>query len=262
MKSIIYTLGYTSFCNSNNIIDVELMFNTLKKFKVNYLIDVRSIPFSKQFPQSNAGNLKAAGKHFNVRYVHMPELGAKAQSSEVFSKAGEIFVNNDVFPIPKSRRPENTELTADDLIVDFKKFIYDDTFKDGLNRIAKAYEQQFVLALMCSEKNPLDCHRYFLISRAIEERMGDLIEVHHIIKKQSGDITTITNKELDQMLQATVLKMEKIKKLNIDTIDLLGGYSVLDEYEGNTPDEQKFDLCYRFWNLMHGWKIDSPEQTD
>ena len=55
-KLKLYTIGYTLFQNGNTI-DIEKMLNTLKDFKVSHLIDVRSVPFSKQFPQCNADNL-------------------------------------------------------------------------------------------------------------------------------------------------------------------------------------------------------------
>ena len=73
----LYTLGYTLFQNGA-VIDIEKMFKTLKEFNVTHLIDVRSMPYSKQYPQCNAVNLKVAGKNFSIIYGHMPELGAKA----------------------------------------------------------------------------------------------------------------------------------------------------------------------------------------
>ena len=108
-KLKLYTLGYTLFQNGN-MIDIEKMLNTLKDFKVSHLVDVRSVPYSKQFPQCNADNLKLASKHFSISYGHMPELGAKASPmQDVFSKASDIFFE-DIFPISKSNRPEKTEL--------------------------------------------------------------------------------------------------------------------------------------------------------
>ena len=80
-KSKLYTLGYTLFQNGP-IIDIEKMFVYLKNLNVTHLIDVRSVPYSKQYPQCNADNLKAAGKHFSISYGHMPELGAKASPTQ------------------------------------------------------------------------------------------------------------------------------------------------------------------------------------
>ena len=251
-KKIIYTLGYTLFQTYSGI-DVESLFRTLRQFNVSYLVDVRSVPYSKQYPQCNADALRANGKLYQVPYAHMPELGAKADSTQdVFSKASDIFFD-DIFPIAKSKRPEKVELNGWEEIVDFRKFRKAEYFTDGLKRIETAYNKGFSLALMCSEKNPMDCHRYFLASKSIEQRFGDWISVEHIIRDETGLLTTISNSELDKRLEDLILKKNEIKKL-----DILGssffGPSRLDNYFGNTQEEKLKDFCDRYWNLMHGWK--------
>ena len=49
-KQKIYTVGYTLFCNRDGI-DLGKMFEVLQKYGVSYLTDIRSVPFSKQYPQ-------------------------------------------------------------------------------------------------------------------------------------------------------------------------------------------------------------------
>lgn len=83
-----------------NTIDIGTLFETLQKYDINFLVDVRSVPFSKQYPQCNADSMKIAGKDLGVPYMNMPEIGAKANSGqEVFSKASDIFFEQSVFPI-------------------------------------------------------------------------------------------------------------------------------------------------------------------
>jgi hypothetical protein len=119
------------------VIDIEKMFNTLREFNVSHLIDVRSKPYSKQYPQCNADNLKMAGKHFSISYIHVPELGAKASPmQDVFSKASNIFYE-DIFPITKSNRPENTELYANEEIVDFRNLEKTNIFQMELRELKK-----------------------------------------------------------------------------------------------------------------------------
>lgn len=121
-KKCIYTVGYTLF-QQGSTINVEKLFETLKMFEINFLVDVRSVPFSKQYPQCNADNMKIAGKKFCIPYINMPEIGAKASSQQdVFSRASDIFFENEVFPIAKSYRPEKTKLLGSEEIVDFHKF--------------------------------------------------------------------------------------------------------------------------------------------
>lgn len=251
-RKILYTIGYTIFQNENGF-NLEYMFNYLKEHNVSYLVDVRSVPFSKQYPQCNADNMKVAGKIYGVPYIHMPELGAKADASQnVFSKASDIFFD-DIFPIAKSNRPEKTELVATDEIVDFNKFRNSEYFKDGLKRIEKAYDNNYTLCLMCSESNPMDCHRYFLISKTIELKFGDWLEIEHIIKNDNGEFTTISNKKVNDLFIKNILNKDIVKKLDILSIPLFGT-SCLDNYFGDTQEDKICDFCDRYWNLIHGWK--------
>jgi hypothetical protein len=259
-KRKIFTLGYTLFQNGSNI-DIEGMLKTLQNFNVSHLVDVRSVPYSKQFPQCNANNLKVAAKHFSIFYGHMPELGAKATPmQDVFSKASDIFFE-DIFPISKSNRPEKTELYAHEEIVDFQKFRKDDYFFEGIKRIERAYENDYTLALMCSEKRPIDCHRFFFVSKKIEEMFGDWIEVRHITKNKNGEFETVSNAEINRELSELVLNKTEIKKLDALNSSFFEPAKI-DNYFGTTLQDKTIDFCDRYWNLLHGWKLNIQNQNN
>ena len=178
--------------------------------------------------------------------MNMPEIGAKANSKqEVFSKAADIFFEQEVFPIAKSYRPEKTELLGSDEIVDFRKFRHDEHFVSGLKRIEDAYDKNYTLCLMCSEKKPMVCHRYFLVSKALEQRYGDWLEVRHIVERSDGGICFISNSDLDKYLEKSICK---------NLLNPMFKDEILDNYFGKTEQEKLNDFCDRYWNLLHGWK--------
>ncbi len=283
-KKVIYTVGYTLF-DRNPYIGVNELLTTMHKFNIGYLIDVRSVPFSGQFPQYNADQLKqacrqysanhvdASGEQYKLKYAHMQELGAKARSDlDVFSKASDIFFEPAAFPVPKSNRPDHFELNEYDEIVDFRKFRNEEYFHEGLSRIKKAYSLDCTLCLMCSEKLPRDCHRYFLICHALTEMFGDWLEIKHIVKKPDGTIALASQRTIDEDLKNEICNKKVVKDsifknkpittsssngLGFDLLpsdeDLLSK-KILDKYVGNSEQEQIDDFCDRFWNLYHGWR--------
>jgi hypothetical protein len=252
-KMKLYTMGYTLFQNRDGI-NVDKMFKYLKNLNVTHLLDVRSQPYSKQFPECNYNNLKGISKNYLITYGHIPELGAKARpQQDVFTKASEIF-KDDIFPIPKSNRPDKIELFADEEIIDFKKFRGDDFFIDGIKRIQNAYEMNFTVTLMCSEKRPIDCHRFFLISKKVSEFFGDWIEIFHISIDKNDEIILLSNEEVEKELSREVFKKKEIIKLDVVQWPTDGSQPKIEKYLGITIDDKINDFCDRYWNLLHGWK--------
>lgn len=137
MKQAVYTVGYTLF-DARNKTGLTDLFNCLRLHRVDYLADVRAKPFSGQFPLFNAPQLKEAGRLFKIPYVPMPELGAlPGKARDIFSPACEIL-EEDVFPIAKSNRPDKRVLQGQNEIADFSKTKESAGFLEGLNRIKTA----------------------------------------------------------------------------------------------------------------------------
>ncbi|MBQ8708634.1 MAG: hypothetical protein IJ523_11150 [Succinivibrionaceae bacterium] len=189
----------------------------------------------------------------------MPEVGARINADrDVFSKASDIFFHN-IFPVASYYRPEKTQLLEGEEIVDFNKLRNDPYFLKGIERTETACEKEFTLCLMCCEKNPVDCHRYFLIGKTLNEKFGDWLEVLHIIRDNSG-ISATSNTELDNRLRDYILNKQEIRKLKLynNSMDLFeyteNPISSIDNYCGNNLSEKINDFCDRYWNIMHGWK--------
>jgi hypothetical protein len=73
-------------------------------------------------------------------------------------------------------RPRATNLYCDG-IADYEKMALEPDFLKGIDRVVSGAKEHTV-ALMCSEHNPLDCHRCLLVGRALFERH---VPVGHIL---------------------------------------------------------------------------------
>jgi|BioPla2DNA2_1021312.scaffolds.fasta_scaffold36164_2 uncharacterized protein (DUF488 family) len=171
---------------------VDKFIQLLKKYNIKYLIDVRSIPYSKHAPQFNAETLKLELKKNGIIYGYMgKELGA---------------------------RYDDPRLLFEDGRVDFNKVRKTEFFKHGIDRIIHGIKNGYEIAIMCTEKDPFECHRFGLVSHELS-RKG--VMVYHILE----DGSLINNKQLEEKLmlkyrpyynQITLMEPEKTNEEYIE----------------------------------------------
>ena len=156
MKSYsIQTIGYGNR-------QIEVFLNLLKQFQIEYLVDVRSHPFSRFNPAYRKAQLTEHLKLVGIKYVFMgKQLGGKPKDERLYT--GEKL--------------------------DYKRVKQSSDFKYGMSRLKDAIDQNLCLAVMCAELDPLNCHRYSLIGETLT---NDGIEVIHIGK----DGSSINHKDL------------------------------------------------------------------
>ncbi|WP_258393118.1 DUF488 domain-containing protein [Nanobdella aerobiophila] len=144
----IYTLGHSN----RNIKD---FIGILKENNMNILVDVRSLPGSKKYPEYNKENLEKTLKDHGIEYIHIKELGG-------FRKPNKNSKNS--FWINPSFRG-------------FADYMQSDEFKEGIKKLIDLAKNKRV-AIMCSEWNPYRCHR-----RLISDYLSIIydIRVIHII---------------------------------------------------------------------------------
>jgi uncharacterized protein (DUF488 family) len=159
-KPIIYTIGHSTH-------PIEHFLEILQAYSINCLIDVRSLAASSYNPQYNKEPLSNFLKIHGITYLHFAdEFGARQIDPELLDEEGKV----------------NFELVR-------KSW----NFKNGVERLWQGIEKGFNIALMCSECEPFDCHRYSMVSIALEK---DGFEVKHILKDKS----TKTNAQLESQL--------------------------------------------------------------
>ena len=155
-----YTIGH-----SNNTI--EQFIQLLDKHNINLIIDVRSYPYSKYVPHFNKEELEIKLREREISYIYMGDkLGGKYNDPDLLFSDGSV---------------------------DYAKVSQTIEFTEGIQNLIEEIKSDKIIAIMCSEKDPFDCHRFVLISHQLEKRS---ITVKHILG--NGDV--ILNDALEEKL--------------------------------------------------------------
>ena len=132
---------------------LEEFYEELTSFNIQYVIDVRSSPYSKWAPQYNQREIAQYLRNNNIVYAYMGNIiGGRPINNLCYDSEGHF---------------------------DYEKMAQESSFKKGLNRLVNANEKQFNVAVMCSESDPALCHRSKLIGRELYENYH--INMKHIV---------------------------------------------------------------------------------
>lgn len=167
----LFTIGHSNH-------SIEAFMRLLRLHGITALADVRSHPYSRYMPHFNQAALKPALLKAGIRYVFLGgELGA---------------------------RPSDTSCYVDGKAV-YEKIASTLAFAEGIQRILKGAEN-YSIALMCAEKDPLTCHRAILVCQRLCE--FDL-DINHILR--NGDLETHYSLE-ERLLELHGLKQPDFPK--------------------------------------------------
>ncbi|MCU0346093.1 MAG: DUF488 domain-containing protein [Saprospiraceae bacterium] len=196
-KPIIHTIGHSNLAADDFL-------HLLQAHGIDCVVDVRSTPASQYNPQYNKPALAEFLKENDIVYLHFgKEFGARHTNPKLQDETGKVDF-------------EKVQATAD--------------FRLGIERLRQGVDKGYFPALMCAEAEPLDCHRFSMISNRLEQ---EGFEVVHILK----DGVTATHDELEQ----TLLK-KFAKKLPQPTI-----------FEPEIGPKEQLQAAYRLHNQLVGW---------
>ncbi len=157
-RNQVYTIGHSTH-------SMECFTGLLKRYAIDVIVDVRSVPYSRYAEQFNQDELSRALAEQSIYYLYMGDsLGA---------------------------RHEEEELLFADGTVDFEKVQKTMKFQDGIVRILGGVVKGYRVAIMCSEKNPLECHRFSMISRNLAKKG---IRVVHILPDRAYSHEELENR--------------------------------------------------------------------
>jgi uncharacterized protein (DUF488 family) len=151
----VLTIGHSTM-------SIEAFLTNLQRVGVTAIADVRTSPFSRRFPHFSKDELRATLKEQGIKYVFLgKELGGRPRSERLYC----------------------------DGVADYEKMAVEPSFVNGLERVITG-SKEHTIALMCSEHNPLDCHRCLLVGRAL---VGRNVILDHIL--YSGQVVGQSNVE-------------------------------------------------------------------
>jgi uncharacterized protein (DUF488 family) len=154
----VLTIGHST-------LSYERFLSLLRNVSVTAVADVRSAPYSRQCPHFSRDELCAQLGSDGISYVFLgKELGG---------------------------RPSDPQLYFDG-VADYERMSRTGDFSKGLERVLEG-AKKYRIALMCSERDPLDCHRCLLVGRGLAQRG---IRVTHIL----GDGRVASHSEIEDKL--------------------------------------------------------------
>jgi uncharacterized protein (DUF488 family) len=119
---------------------------------IQHVVDVRSQPYSRRFPQFNIKELKARLPQAGIEYTFLGDhLGGRPKNPAFYDENGVLVV---------------------------ERFIESQEFLEGLDRLIEIAAAD-PTAVMCAEEDPGRCHRGTMLTPALESRG---FQVRHIRK--------------------------------------------------------------------------------
>lgn len=166
----VYTIGHSNHPS-------EVLLGLLDQYGIQVLVDVRSTPYSRHNPQYNRETIKATVEAHGIEYRYAADyLGGRPKDPALLRTADDP--------------PNDSNWGYPD--VNYGAVMRSEHYRRGIARLLELAATSPV-AVMCSEGNPLDCHRHHLIARSLVDPLvkvtSDDVRVVHI--KRDGTLETV-----------------------------------------------------------------------
>ncbi|MCV6605039.1 MAG: DUF488 domain-containing protein [Porticoccaceae bacterium] len=153
MAGALYSIGYATK-------PVDVFINQLRRYRIDAIADVRSVPYSKRFYEYHRETLKGILKAHGIHYVYLgEELGPRSKDDSHYSECGQI---------------------------QFKRLMTSSLFQEGIERLQYGLTKNMSIALLCAEKDAAQCHRSLLVGYYLRRELK--IDLNHI--SHEGELET------------------------------------------------------------------------
>lgn len=175
----------TVFTVGHSTLEIAAFVSLLKQHGIEAVADVRSSPYSQHNPQFNREALQVSLRAAGIQYVFLgDELGARRSESD-------CYVNGQA---------------------EYERISGTPAFKRGLQRLSEGATRLRV-ALVCAEKDPLECHRAILVCRHLKSVIPS---ISHIL----GDGSLETHEQLeDRLMQQFKLVGDDLFRSRAEMLD-------------------------------------------
>ncbi len=191
MRYTIYTIGHSS-------LEINAFVGLLQKHKITSICDVRSQPYSGFVPQYSKDTLRTILNKKSISYRHFgKELGGRSENLACYD-------NNKV---------------------QYELLLEEPIFMKGMDNLLESMGC-LRCALLCSEKDPIDCHRGLLLGRYLFMKGMNVLHVH----------TNGTLESQDEM-EIRLLRLWKMDKLDL--------FKSTDEFISDAYKMQSNKVAYR-----------------
>jgi uncharacterized protein (DUF488 family) len=196
----LFTIGHSNH-------SIEAFISLLQQHGITAVADVRSHPYSRYLPHFNKSELEAALKDAGIEYRFLgQELGARP---------------NDPSCYVDGKAP-------------YEKIAATQFFEKGIKRLLKGAEN-YKVALMCAERDPITCHRTILVCQHL--RSFD-VSINHIL--------TDGNLESHEALEERLLKLHGLNETSEPMQLSLFDYQQLqDEFINPKSLEERLNEAYK-----------------
>ncbi|MEO6905959.1 MAG: DUF488 domain-containing protein [Ginsengibacter sp.] len=167
-EKIVWTIGHSTRT-------LEEFIEMLNSFKIEIVVDIRSFPGSRKFPQFNKESLQVTLPENDIEYIHLKKLGGRRK----------------VNPDSKNTSWRHLAFRA------YADYMETDDFKEGIKEL-----EQIILkkrtAYMCSEAVWWRCHRS-MVSDYLKVHGWKVMHIMAVGKEQQHPFTApvrIVNGEL------------------------------------------------------------------
>ena len=143
LEETIYSLGHS-------LHKIDHFSSLLQRLSVEVVLDVRSSPYSRRAPQFNRQSLQQSLTALGIKY----SFGGRSLGGRPSEPS--VYVGNQV---------------------DYELVAQWEPFVSSVRRVGRGASHASV-ALLCAEADPIECHRFLLIGRALR---GQGFDVQHIL---------------------------------------------------------------------------------